>query len=91
MQKILNFKKCQKDNDIRNYIQKSMTKMHFISYWPYIFFTQEPALELPAQAQVSLTLHNINFFLSEFNVYSRNLIFFIIKKIFRSYFCLYRY
>lgn len=55
------------------------------------FFTQEPALELPAQAQVSLTLHNINFFLSEFNVYSRNLIFFIIKKIFRSYFCLYRY
>lgn len=93
MPKNLNLKKCQKDNDIRHYILKSMTKMHFISYWPYIFFTQEPELELPAQAQVSLTSHNINFFLSvcEFNVYSWNYFFLIIKKISHSYFCLYRY
>lgn len=78
MLKNLNFKKCQKDNDIRHYILKSMTKMHFISYRPYIFFTQEPELELPAvQAQVSLTSHNINFFLCvcEFNVYSWNYFF----------------
>lgn len=32
MPKNLNLKKCQKDNDIRYYILKSMTKMHFISY-----------------------------------------------------------
>lgn len=53
-----------------------MKKMHYISYWSYIF-TQEPELELLAQAQVSLTSH-INFFfifflcVCEFNVYSRN-------------------